>query len=59
MSASELKPCEKCGGEGRQFDTFMTTRIICIECLNSTKRYKTAKEAIAAWNRRAEKGERK
>ena len=55
MTHDELKPCPFCGGEAvpilaGKLDYF---RIYCRDCKASTKP-REYREAIAAWNRRAE-----
>lgn len=54
----ELKPCPFCGGEAVLVDsgTDILIRCYCISCRNcrcNSDWLKTRKEAIGAWNRRA------
>ena len=53
---NELKPCPFCGGEAEVRTTDLGTyKVVCIECPTDMGRYWSwaKKEAIAAWNRRA------
>lgn len=62
----ELKPCPFCGGEAILGDIRMTTlaysprirttyrRVFCENCGAATKSYETEKNAINAWNSRAQ-----
>jgi Lar family restriction alleviation protein len=58
---SELKPCPFCGGEAVRTPQFcmgyMGDGVKCKRCGIQTAPLQTDAEAIAAWNRRAEKGE--
>lgn len=52
-----LKPCLFCGGEAELYSWDQGVEdyhIRCIDCGVATADYDTVKEAIAAWNRRAE-----
>lgn len=59
---AELKPCPFCGGKATQiFDVYNNTYVYgcCTICclgnaLNNKMRFKTDKEAIDTWNRRAD-----
>ena len=57
---SELKPCPFCGGEGcLQRHDFVgytdTFGVVCLDCGCETRQfYDTKKDAIEAWNRRAD-----
>ena len=50
---TELLPCPFCGGEA--LPIYGGKRIMCLDCSLNTKLYKTADEAIAAWNTRVER----
>ena len=52
---AELKPCPFCGGEARLGMDFDWHFVYCIECQAQIER-DYEKEAIDAWNRRAEDG---
>ena len=53
---AELKPCPFCGGDGTlwSIDQCQSVYAVCQNCGMRTIDYKHAKEAIAAWNRRAQ-----
>lgn len=51
----ELKPCPFCGGEARLDMDFDWSYVYCINCQAQIERA-WKKEAIEAWNRRAEDG---
>ena len=51
-----LKPCPFCGSEQIILSNWGMFRCWCSECLAKTTDCIRAKDAIAAWNRRAENG---
>lgn len=57
---AELKPCPFCGGEAEIVENDCFVDVCCknLRCRGwaSCLEYKTKKEAIEAWNRRAEDG---
>lgn len=60
---NELKPCPFCGGEAciqrHEFIGYADTfGVVCLDCCCETRQFfETKKEAIEAWNRRAERSE--
>lgn len=61
----DLKPCPFCGnswpaiGQEREYSTFGTIYVYCTNCRASGPSMPSKKEAIEAWNRRADDGLRK
>jgi Lar family restriction alleviation protein len=57
INTNELKPCPFCGGEAREDETILkhgtTYSVYCDDCGAEITRF-NIKEAIEAWNRRAE-----
>ena len=54
----ELKPCPFCGAMGRKVRTRLRWRswdVVCLDCGCSVGCFDRESEAVAAWNRRAEK----
>jgi Lar family restriction alleviation protein len=56
---TELKPCSFCGGVGAlwSISECKTVYAICMKCGTQTIEYKSAEQAVAAWNRRAQEPE--
>jgi len=53
----KLKPCPFCGGEGCVQVNGLTNTygVVCLDCFAETQPFwQTEKEAIDAWNRRAD-----
>lgn len=57
---AELKPCPFCGGEAKivtyrnEYSRINPTLVGCSVCKTQTALYDKRKEAIKAWNRRAD-----
>lgn len=60
----ELKPCPFCGGEAKihtseeffLIDKKKFSSVFCKNCQATSRYFNTSKEAIEAWNRRADNG---
>lgn len=56
----ELKPCPFCGAKDENIkvksDHFTRYYVLCKSCMVSTDHFETKKQAIEAWNRRADDG---
>lgn len=53
---TELKPCPFCGGKNIRLTCWGLYRCWCVDCLSQTADCISEKEAIEAWNRRADDG---
>ena len=53
---TDLKPCPFCDGKAKLKGYQIDFRVMCPECGGRAKLCSTAKEAIEAWNRRADNG---
>lgn len=55
---AELKPCPFCGGKASckpfKWIEFTSYHVCCEDCRASTIEFDYAKEAVEAWNRRAD-----
>ncbi len=55
MMSEELKPCPFCGGPAELIKTARGNFFVqCACCCNGTLYYRTEKDAVQHWNRRAE-----
>lgn len=54
MPDIKLKPCPFCGGKARGFSHCSINYIKCMTCRTVSGIYDTYKDAVAAWNRRAD-----
>lgn len=62
---TDLKPCPRCGSNGVGINRYIFVNdetedwdVWCDECDLHTAYYKTEEQAVEAWNRMAEEGER-